>query len=170
MALSPPLRERLSQPFGEVMDFPKALARLSPRPSLLIAVGDQVLFNLIAAGLPPDIAVYDGLSQRRPIEPSVRGRIESASLSYGPLRVRNPPGRIEPELERKCLDALARGRGWLCVDGEDDLAALVLMAHAPEGAVLLYGQPNQGAVRVDASEAVRADTLALLDAVKREQD
>jgi uncharacterized protein (UPF0218 family) len=41
------------------------------------------------------------------------------------------------------------------VKGEEDLAALVVMMYAPNGTLIVYGQPDEGAVLVEENEDVR---------------
>ena len=67
------------------------------------------------------------------------------------LTCQNPAGQLNAELFHACAVAL---EAWsneskttlIDVDGEEDLAPLLLHPMAPLGAVVLYGQPNRGVV------------------------
>jgi uncharacterized protein (UPF0218 family) len=80
------------------------------------------------------------------------------------VTVENPAGTLTEEL----LDALvaaidAPAETVLVVEGEEDLAALPAVVAAPDGASVVYGQPDEGMVHVLVDEDVRADALALLE-------
>ena len=51
----------------------------------------------------------------------------------------------------------------LFVNGEEDLLVLPACIHAPENAVVLYGQPNQGLVIVRITPEIRNKAQRLLD-------
>jgi uncharacterized protein (UPF0218 family) len=55
-------------------------------------------------------------------------------------------------------NAIEKGKGKIIVEGEEDLAALPALMLAPEGALVLYGQPGEGivAVRAGRESASRA--------------
>ena len=176
MTLNSALRERLAKPFGEVMGFEKTAERLreraspagSARPSLLIAVGDQIIVNLIQAKLMPDIAVYDGICQRKEVPREWISLIRDAAVREGgSVREPNMPGTINPLMEARLRDLLSIRAGWLQIEGEDDLCSLVVMAYAPAGALLLYGQPNQGVVWVEIDEKRQKEAQEILREIKR---
>lgn len=168
MPLSSELRARLAKPFGRVMHEKEVLERLAERrPALLIAVGDQILYNLLEKGCVPEVAVFDLRCQRVDVPLRVRTRITAFTyLGGGAKVVANPAGSISPALEKAAKACLEAGKGWLKVEGEDDLAALALMAYAPDTAVLLYGQPREGAVWVEMSAEKREEAKKLMDEVR----
>jgi GTP-dependent dephospho-CoA kinase len=84
-----------------------------------------------------------------------------------PVRVRNPPGTITDELEESVLEALKRQAGDILVEGEDDLAALVVLAYAPRGSVVVYGMPSKGAVIVNVTEEDRENARELLGRMEK---
>lgn len=168
MAMDEKLRQRLSKPFGPVLSSQKVVHRLSSdRPSLLIAVGDRTIYELLRADHVPDIAIFDLRCQRQAIDADMKEHILSAAmLGGGSVKVSNPAGAISPKLEKAVLAALKKKKGWICVEGEDDLAALVGMAYAPDSAVLIYGQPHAGAVWVGIHSKLRHEAQELLEKVK----
>ena len=69
----------------------------------------------------------------------------------------NPAGMIRKEVWPVISEAFkSRERVRLEVRGEEDLLALACIALAPEGAVVAYGQPGEGAVIVRVDRAARA--------------
>lgn len=51
----------------------------------------------------------------------------------------------------------------IVVDGEEDLLTLPAMAFAPVGAVLYYGQPNEGINEIDITEAKKQEAEEYLN-------
>lgn len=161
MALDEKLRSELALPFGEVLPAINALDRIwKVRPSLLVAVGDDTIYRLLKNGVKPDIGVFDLRCQRMPLDTEMENEILEAS--EGAQEAENPAGQVTPALSAAVEMALMQRGGWIRVDGEDDLAALVFFAKAPDGAVILYGQPKEGMVWVEAGEALRQRALGLL--------
>ena len=122
------------------------------------------------ADLVPDIGIYDLHCQRKAVDIGMREYIlTAASFAGEPARVSNPAGTIQPELERAVEQALKDGKGWVHIEGEDDLAGLVVMAHAPARSILLYGQPQKGVVWVEIDAKKKHEARELLEQVKKEQ-
>ncbi|MFH1095142.1 MAG: DUF359 domain-containing protein [Candidatus Micrarchaeota archaeon] len=164
--MSDEIRRQLSKPFGPLMGFDEALPAISRRRGALIAVGDQTILNLLAQGIRPDIGVYDGATRRKPIPQGSLDKIEGAAHA-GPLTyAKNPAGSISMDMEAKVIQALAAGKGWVRIEGEDDLASLVAMAGAWEGSLLLYGQPGEGVVVVEIDGKMKKKAKELLKKIK----
>ena len=51
----------------------------------------------------------------------------------------------------------------LSVNGEEDLLVLPVCIHAPDNAIVMYGQPNEGLVIVKITPEIRNKTQSLLD-------
>ncbi len=169
MPMNETLRARLTKPFGEVLDFKDVTARLgSARPSPLIAVGDQTIIHLLDAGISPDIGIFDLLCQRKEVPLEWKKKLNAAAQREGgAIRAFNPPGTVQAMMEASVRDCLGIGNGWVEIEGEDDLASLVVMAFARPGSVLLYGQPDEGMVWVQIDERVQQEAKALLAQVRK---
>ena len=131
-------RKLFKDPFGELhRDMETVIPLIADR--LVYAVGDVVTHNLQKRGITPAIAVVDGLTMRSPCSrmPAVTGNC---------IRVENPPGTITDALVRALRQAVARTPVTIVVDGEEDLAVIPLVLAAPDGAIVLYGQPHKGVV------------------------
>ena len=95
--------------------------------NFLISVGDQTTKNLVDNDLIPDLGIIDNRIQRKDHNHDI---IRTENI----LEADNPAGTITENL------------------GEEDLAVLPCLLVAPEDAVILYGQPNEGLVFVNVSD------------------
>lgn len=150
LRLTPELRKELKKPLGKVID-EDGLRDLDE--SKVISVGDVVTLKLLELGKVPWISVVDFRIKRKALDEEVRKKLKyRASV----LKTFNPPGFITQELMNSFEKALNKeGKIRIEVFGEEDLSALVAMLLAPPGSVVLYGQPDEGIVRVDVDEKVR---------------
>jgi len=131
-------RRLFKEPFGEL--FPSVdsiISRISGKD--VYTVGDVVTHNLQKRGIIPAIAVVDGYTMRSPCHrmPEIHGKC---------IRVKNPPGTLSDELIDAVNQAVNTSPATIIVEGEEDLAVIPLVLAAPEGAVILYGQPSKGIV------------------------
>lgn len=125
----------------------------------LMAVGDVTVRNLMARGYVPDVAVVDLKTQRD----SEYDRGPTPPEEALQLKAVNPAGRLTHELWTTLLEAQDHPRPvWVMVEGEEDLATLTLMATAPLGAQIAYGQPHRGMVIMELNDAFRAKAYELL--------
>lgn len=130
-------------------------ARVCLQRGIILSVGDVVTHNLVAAGLYPTVAVVDGFTARHvPVPPP---RIPGARI----LQVQNPAGCLTDDLALAVREALRSPPTLIVVNGEEDLAVVPLALAAPDGAVLVYGQPGEGVVvsRIDAEQRRLATLL-----------
>ncbi|HDQ07461.1 MAG TPA: DUF359 domain-containing protein [Methanoculleus sp.] len=131
-------RRYFKEPFGSL--YPSVEDAMEViRGRMVIAVGDMVTRNLLFAGITPDVAVIDGITMRSPCR-------ETPLLSSPRTDVANPPGMLTDDLIAALYDAVAAPPALIYVDGEEDLAVIPAVLAAPEGAVVLYGQPCEGVV------------------------
>lgn len=159
LELQPALRPELKDPFGPVSTDTAAVLETAGRP--VVTVGDIVTYDALAAGHTPDVAFVDERTERAAVDSAVSDAIEDARFDRV-RAVENPPATLTAALLSALSDALADGGATLVrVDGEEDLAALPAIAAAPEGASILYGQPDEGVVHVtvDAESRDRVRTL-----------
>ena len=72
------------------------------------------------------------------------------------VTVNNPAGTITDELDDAVRNALTTGKTDLIrVDGEEDLALMPCILHAPEGAEVVYGWPGKGMMIVSTDDITR---------------
>ncbi|TFF91766.1 DUF359 domain-containing protein [Candidatus Thorarchaeota archaeon] len=158
-------RMQLKTPKGELYKASegapeKAVAKRIEReePPLVIAVGDVTSATLIDQGYQPDVCIVDGTTKR--------GKFEREFPSDREYLIYNPPAVIYPEAWSTIDTAIHDDRKTLItVDGEEDLLGFPAVLLAPDGAVMLYGQPDEGIVWVDIEPDNRRLARELLDAM-----
>ena len=142
----------LKDPLGELWaaDVSDNVERLKKfleenKPPYFATVGDFVTWNILDAGIHPEIAVVDHRVMRRDVDP-IEFKCEHVSVS-------NPSGTITAESQRALYGALEHHNGFrLVADGEEDLLVLPLMVYLPLGSVIVYGQPREGMVVITLTE------------------
>lgn len=147
------LRRLLKKPLGPVAGSAEAASaarRAQAKGHLVVTVGDSCTLELIRRGVMPNIVVYDHRCQRKPLGKEELDALDSYDGEY--VRVSNPAGFISDGLEAALSSALWTGEGKILVDGEEDLAALPAIMGAPEGTLVIYGQPDEGAVLVEVTK------------------
>ena len=152
------LREELARPIGELVSA-WALRKHIEKSRRVISVGDVVTITLLQMKFEPDVAVFDYKTQRAE---DYKAKERIASMGGKLVKVENPPGKITRALWKAVRDAAnSKERIKIEVEGEEDLAALVAIATAPEGAHVIYGLPRRGLMVVE----VNAETRALATSV-----
>ncbi len=148
-------------PLGELLPENQAsksnIKKFLPENSYVISVGDRPTEKLIDFDLIPSLQIIDGQEKREKREPP---KLEHAIV----LTVDNPAAEITSKsisMIKKAFTLQSPVR--IFVNGEEDLLVLPVCVHAPENAVVLYGQPNQGLVIVRITPEIRNKVQGLLD-------
>jgi uncharacterized protein (UPF0218 family) len=158
------LRGAFKEPFGPVVSDAEAL--LADVDGQLIAVGDIVTYHFLQAGREPDVAVVDEHTKREVVTEEVRDAVVRPDVT-----VSNPAGSLVEGLVRALADALgADDSTTVFVDGEEDLAVLPAVLLAPEGASVVYGQPDEGMVHVPVTADARAQFRGLVERMDGDVD
>ena len=178
------LRRELAAPFGPILQS-EQLADHLKGVDCVVAVGDVVSLTLKLLKLEPRLFVCDYQTQRGlppgRSAPGVNTKnlvshesalYESELGSWGDIAftVRNPPATITRQAWDAIRIGLAAEKGpvRVHVEGEEDLLGIPCFLEAPDGAVVLYGMPNQGVVAVHVDAAFKARVAALLARFTRE--
>ncbi len=149
----------LHEPLGTLLGGDDALRRLRGFHGPVISVGDECSYTLIAHGIKPNVVIYDHRCMRARVGPVERKALDGYD---GEAEVVvNPAGAISEELLAAVGKAVAKGKGKILVDGEEDLAALVAIIAAADGAVVLYGQPGAGVVLVEVNKKSKGMARAI---------
>ncbi len=164
MKLPENLRDKLKIPLGTLIqdkDTSKQnLSNLISSDSFLISVGDATTQKMIEYGLVPSIQIVDGQEKR------VKRNPPEYAQSKTNLTCSNPPGEITQdgiETIKKALKSEFPVR--ILVSGEEDLLVLPVCMLAPDGTIVLYGQPNEGLVIVKVDSAIKNKVKSLLDSM-----
>ena len=161
MKLPYSLRNQLKIPLGlllpENQTDKKNIQKYLSKNSYIITVGDRTTKKMIEFGLIPSLQIIDGQEKREKKEPpKLANAIE--------LTVQNPAAEITSQSIEMIKNALMmQPPVRLFVDGEEDLLVLPVCIHAPENAIVLYGQPNEGLVIVKITPEIRNKVQSLLD-------
>ena len=143
------LDEELKKPSGQLFSGPEnspevamSAAMENISPGAIVAVGDVSVATLLEFGVIPDIALVDGMTKRIELEQKVD--LSDFSLI---LSAQNPAGEVTPSLIES-IDAALHSDQTTCieVDGEEDLAPLIVHLLSPLGTNVIYGQPGKGVV------------------------
>lgn len=150
---SPDVLPLLKKPFGILVPDSEVtedrIKKMIKGARKVIAVGDATTERMIGFGITPDIAVIDGRERRAK-------RADSVIYDAEHVKCTNPAGAISAQAVKIIDEALkSAGVVLINVDGEEDLLALPLFAKAPDGSVVLYGQPLEGMVVVKINSAKR---------------
>jgi hypothetical protein len=165
--LPEPLRAELRIPLGKLISDDSIKDELKEVP-LLIVVGDIAALTLYQKGFEPAIAIVDFKTKR---QASAELKEKVTKIGNECIRVRNPAGTITDELwdavERVCArlegahsQILEKVR--IEIDGEEDLAVLPCIIHAPESARVVYGMPGRGLVVVRVNPQKKEEVRNLL--------
>ncbi|WP_440771010.1 GTP-dependent dephospho-CoA kinase family protein [Natronorubrum sp. DTA28] len=158
LVLPDDLRHELKEPMGPIETDADALLEAVDGP--LIAVGDVVTYHFLQAGRAPDVAVVDERTKRSAVDEEIRETVTESTN----LEAVNPPAELSAEMIEALREAIASDDPTtILVEGEEDLVAVPAIVAAPEGASVVYGQPDEGMVHVKVSDEHRAEMRALLD-------
>src|SRR2546430_562038 len=128
----------------------------------VVAVGDVVSRETYPTGIKVDLRIIDHVSMRKPT-----GTFNLKQKTT--YQVRNPPGVIPLESWEAIKRAMKDDDAVILVDGEEDLLALPSIVESPTNSLVLYGQPSQGLVVVDASPDVKNEASLILRRMIREE-
>jgi uncharacterized protein (UPF0218 family) len=166
MPLTPEDALVLKQPLGRLIidtaiNEQTILSELE-KAKLVISVGDRSTARLVSFQIIPDISVIDYKERRMKVADD-----DHCGTSTMPvIHCSNPAGTISKEAVAIINQALSGPYPVrIVVKGEEDMLALPLIAIAPVGSVVLYGQPLQGIVVVNVSHANRKIAKDLMDRV-----
>ena len=161
MKLPDSLRDQLKIPLGVLLPDNQSdknnIEKYLSKDSYIITVGDRTTEKMINFDLIPSLQIIDGQEKREKREPP---KLENATE----LTVDNPAAEITPQsiaIIKKAFTLESPVR--LFVNGEEDLLVLPVCIHAPDNAVVLYGQPHEGLVIVNVTAEIRNKVQTLLD-------
>ena len=158
LSLPDDLRGAFKDPMGPVYTDPERLLADAGDP--IVAVGDVVTYHLRVAGRDPDVAVIDGKTKREAVGEEIAAVLDGENRR---IAVDNEPATLSRDLLSALVEALASDDPVVIhVTGEEDLATVPALVAAPEGASVVYGQPDEGMVLVDVTAESREEARDLL--------
>ena len=160
--------QRLKEPFGRLLPGPPATTMPTlksivsqTQPKRIIAVGDVVSRETLAAGITVNMRILDHISMRKPTE-AFNLKINKT------YRVKNPAGVITLEAWETIKQAMKDDEALIVVEGEEDLLALPCIVESPTNSLVLYGQPSKGLVVVDTNRKLKDEANRILSRMTRE--
>jgi Uncharacterized protein conserved in archaea len=152
------LRQEFKSPFGPVYTDVTQFLTDAGRP--IIAVGDIVTYHLQTVDYTPAVAVIDGQTKRESVDETVKAALSKHNKR---IDVENQPGTISIALLEALQTAAETPESvMIVVDGEEDLATLPAVLVARPGGTVVYGQPNQGMVRIAVTPETKITMSRLL--------
>ena len=157
--IPPEKRELFKEPVGTLIQ-ENDLTELDKNEKL-ITVGDVVSLTVCRFGIVPDIAVYDGITERKEMTAFasfVRDK------GWKNVFVHNPAGSMTAELAEAIRNALSGNtKTVIRVIGEEDLAVIPCILLSPEGTQIMYGWPGKGMMLIVNDEHLKKRTEGLLE-------
>lgn len=156
------MRLELGQPLGNILVGDKIGTSIEThRNGIVIAVGDVTTKTILTAGVIPNLSIVDFRVGRQPF-PDLDAKFTELTLYRVP--VKSGPGYIAREAVQDIQKWAIHpaDREAMIVSGEEDLLAIPAIMYAPLGAVMYYGQPNQGLVEVVVTQQVKDQAGNLL--------
>jgi len=154
----------LKKPLGELHKDEGSIQGVLEKSSYsgIVTVGDVTTYNLLKEDVTPALAVVDGRVMREEASQEIKDAVEG--WSYKKKTVRNPAGHITTDLINAIKEGLDIDEPYLVsVIGEEDLAVLPVALYAPEGYIILYGQPKEGLVSVTVDRDCKEKVKVFLD-------
>ncbi len=165
MKLPESLREQLKIPLGILLPESQAdkenIQKHIDENSYIITVGDRTTEKMIEFELIPSLQIIDSQEKRVTREPP------KLSESTTEIKIDNPAAEITPQSIDTIKEAFSMNPPIrIRVNGEEDLLVIPVCIYAPENAIVMYGQPNEGLVIVKVTPEIRNKTQTLLDSME----
>ena len=160
LILQKELRKRFKKPLGELYSSLNDIKDSLSQYEYIISVGDVTTNNLIESQIFPNLGIIDNRIQRGDSTKEIK---YNAIL----LNAKNPAGTITDDLWETINYAISsiknsKNNYLIVVKGEEDLAVLPCILMAPKNTVIMYGQPNEGLVVLNA-ETVKEKAKKLIN-------
>lgn len=166
MKLPEDKRHLLKEPLGKLFKNSNDLFNYidSINYKKIITVGDVVSAEFLKKGPKPDIIIVDFIVERANAKEEIKNTINEHPAPQ--IEVNNPAGQITRELWNVIRDTKSPVK--IIVDGEDDLATIPAVLHAPLDSLVVYGQPKEGLVLVRVSEEKKREFKNIIEQFKDE--
>lgn len=164
LVLPQSLRQELGRPQGTLVEgtveetIPKLRQKLNTRSSVLVGVGDVTADILVENKFDPDIIITDGQTKRTQLEDWKEYH------GFDILEAKCPAAEITADAWQAIRQAISRlpSKSHIKIDGEEDLLVLPLIVELPIESIIIYGQPNKGAVMRSINKQAKKSAKQLL--------
>lgn len=164
MHLPENLRAKLKTPIGKLLpenevNKENILKEIS-NDSFIITVGDATTEKMLNFEIIPSLQIVDEKEKR------TQRQAPSTKAIKTSLSCNNPAGEITEESIDKIKNAFKSPTPVrITVNGEEDLLVIPVCIYAPNNAVVMYGQPNEGLVIVRVNDEIRNKVQVILNAM-----
>jgi uncharacterized protein (UPF0218 family) len=145
------IKKELKKPLGKLIKNEELINRIKENinEKKLIIVGDYTSRILYEKGIYANLYIVDSKIERKPIEKFIIN-------SYIKIYAYNQAGTISSSAInaiKKAFRLISKEgkKVIIYIDGEEDLLTLLAIKFAPENSIIIYGQPNEGSVIVEAT-------------------
>jgi uncharacterized protein (UPF0218 family) len=146
------IKKELKKPLGKLINKNEELInriKENINEKKLIIVGDYTSRILYEKGIYANLYIVDSKIERKPIEKFIIN-------SYIKIYAYNQAGTISSSAInaiKKAFRLISKEgkKVIIYIDGEEDLLTLLAIKFAPENSIIIYGQPNEGSVIVEAT-------------------
>jgi len=155
------MRSELAEPFGTVLKDGNTESIIrGDHDAIVISVGDKTTKRLVENGLVPTLVIIDMQVERQPYiwEKELWDKLPKKQQEF----VSGPGYIATTVVEALKRWAHAPTHTLFVIDGEEDLLVLPVIQTAPSGAVVYYGQPNIGMVRLVVTDAAKKQAAHFL--------
>ena len=162
LKLTEDLRNEFKKPFGEL--FKDVQNSFKNKNYLVITVGDITTKMFNEKSLGQNLSVIDFKVARKNKFSNILELGFAGDEKV--FNVDNPAGHITSNLFKKITEIFKVGIGSkviLQISGEEDLAVLPLVLASPLNAIIYYGQPGEGIVKIEVSEKIKKIVYGLVN-------
>lgn len=147
------IKKELKKPLGKLINKNEELINEIKeninKKSLIIIVGDYTSRILYEKGIYANLYIVDSKIERKPIEKFIIN-------SYTKIYAYNQAGTISSSAInaiKKAFKLISKEKKKVIIyiDGEEDLLTLLAIKFAPKNSIVIYGQPNEGSVIIEAT-------------------
>ena len=157
------LRDFLKEPMGQLVN-EKKLLNLLKNEQYIVSIGDLVTYTILKNHIEPIFCVVDFKTRRGKCPLEIVKLIKSFGKKS--IIIKNPPGTISDDLWKVieiAFENLEADTLRIEIDGEDDLASLVVIFLAPEDVTIIYGLPDKGVLVVKPTFENKKKVKEILD-------
>ncbi|MFP3217057.1 GTP-dependent dephospho-CoA kinase family protein [Acidianus sp.] len=141
------VRKELSRPYGILFKSTEKLLKYADNFERIITVGDVVTQELLKNNRRVFLSIVDGKTKRNI-------KLHMRFSNY--IMVKNEPAIIRLSAMSYIRAALNSSfSSVIYVDGEEDLLVIPATLYGRDGDLVIYGQPNAGAVALEICEATK---------------
>jgi len=141
-------KKYFKKPLGKLYSSLSDINEVIFQNHFIISIGDATTINLLDADIVPEIGIIDNKIERK----ASKHNIKYNAIT---LTADNPPGTVTDDLWDTINEAFqiaTKSKVLIIVNGEEDLAVIPAALMSGKDSMILYGQPGEGIVVVEADD------------------